>query len=306
MVAVPSPASTTSRHSERLIAADGVALALECHGDAANPTLVFAHGFGQTRHAWAKSADALAAEGWHCITADARGHGDSAWRDDGAYEFAQFVDDLVRVARRARTPPILVGASMGGLLGLIAQAEHALFRALVLVDITPRWEPAGIARILEFMRAHPQGFASLDEAAAAIAHYLPHRAARHDAEQRRPERLRKMLVRSADGRLRWHWDPRLLDRIAADGERQQGHLLEAARRVRVPTLLISGEQSDIVSNSTIEEFQHCVPHARHVCVARATHMIVGDRNDAFTAAVREFIQPLRDAAAVTVQCDTLQ
>jgi pimeloyl-ACP methyl ester carboxylesterase len=108
-------------------------------------------------------------------------------------------------------------------------------------------------------------------------------------------------VRGGDGRLRWHWDPRLLERIAADGERQQGHLLEAARRIRVPTLLISGEQSDIVSNSTIAEFLHCVPHAQHVSVARATHMIVGDRNDAFTAAVRTFIQPLRDSAAATVQ-----
>ena len=296
MVAVPSPATTTPSRCDRLVAADGIALALECHGEPADPTLVFAHGFGQTRHAWSASAAALAAQGWHCITADARGHGDSGWRDDGAYEFAQFVDDLVRVARRARTPPILVGASMGGLLGLIAQAEHAAFRALVLVDITPRWEPAGIARILGFMRAHPQGFATLDEAAAAIRHYLPHRAA-----TKSPERLRKMLVRGEDGRLRWHWDPRLLERIAADGERQQEHLREAARRIRVPTLLISGEQSDIVSNSTIAEFQHCVPHARHVCVARATHMIVGDRNDAFTAAVRDFIQPLRNAAAHTVQ-----
>ena len=285
---------------ERLLAADGVSLALESFGAPHAPALVFAHGFGQTRHAWSVSAAALASEGWHCITADARGHGDSAWRDDGNYDFAQFVDDLVRVARQARTPPILVGASMGGLLGLMAQAEHGLFRALVLVDITPRWEPAGIARILDFMRAHPQGFATLDEAAAAIAHYLPHRAARH-TEHRPPERLRRMLVRGGDGRLRWHWDPRLLDRIAADGERQQERLLDAARRIRVPALLISGEQSDIVSNATIAEFMHCVPHARHVCVARATHMIVGDRNDAFTAAVRDFIRPLRDAAAATAQ-----
>ena len=282
------------------MAADGVALALESHGAPRDPALVFAHGFGQTRHAWSASAAALAGAGWRCVAADARGHGDSGWRADGAYEFAQFVDDLVCVARYAGRAPILIGASMGGLLGLIAQARHALFRALVLVDITPRWEPAGIARILEFMRAHPQGFATLDEAAAAIAHYLPHRR-RDAAGTRNPERLRKMLVHGDDGRLRWHWDPRLLDRIAADGERQQAQLLDAARAIRVPTLLISGEQSDIVSNSTIAEFMHCVPHAQHVRVARATHMIVGDRNDVFTAAVREFIQPLREGAAVTVQ-----
>jgi pimeloyl-ACP methyl ester carboxylesterase len=298
MVALQAPVTTPSIRCEPLLARDGVALALETHGAPHSPALVFAHGFGQTRHAWSLSAAALAAEGWQCITADARGHGESGWRADGAYEFAQFVDDLIDVSRdTGATKPILIGASMGGLLGLIAQAEHDVFRALVLVDVTPRWELAGVERILTFMRAHPDGFASVDEAAAAIAHYLPHRADRYRNEQPASERLRKMLVPRDDGRLRWHWDPRLLERIAADAQNQQQRLLDAARRIRVPTLLISGEHSDIVSNSTIEEFQHCVPHAQHVRVARATHMIVGDRNDAFTDAVRAFIQPLRPTAA---------
>jgi len=272
--------------TQRLRAADGVALATEHFGDAGSPALVFAHGFGQTRQAWTETAADLGNGGWHCITADARGHGESEWRDDGAYEFTQFIDDLVRVARTPAEKPILIGASMGGLLGLRAQADHAPFRALVLVDITPRWEAAGVERILAFMRAHPQGFASIEEAATAIALYLPHR------ERKSPERLRSMLVPIGNGRLRWHWDPRLLDSIGAAGINQQQHLLEAARQIRVPTLLISGERSDIVSDSTIEEFLHLVPHAQHVRVARATHMVVGDRNDAFTAAVEQFITPL--------------
>ena len=278
----------------RLRAADGVDLALEKFGSDADPALVFAHGFGQTRQAWTDTAAGFARKGWYCLTADARGHGDSGWREDGAYEFSQFVDDLVRLAHKPAQQPILIGASMGGLLGLRAQAEHAAFRALVLVDITPRWEAAGVERILAFMRAHPEGFTSIDAAADAIAQYLPHRA-----ERKSPERLRSLLVPKADGRLRWHWDPRLLDVIPDDGARQQEHLLEAARGVRVPTLLISGERSDIVSDSTIKEFLHCVPHARHVRVARATHMVVGDRNDAFTAAVEQFITPLRDSGRST-------
>jgi pimeloyl-ACP methyl ester carboxylesterase len=225
------------------------------------------------------------------MTVDARGHGASGWRADGAYDFSQFVDDLVRVAHLVQHKPILVGASMGGLLGLVAQAEQQPFRALVLVDITPRWEAAGVERILTFMRAHPQGFACVDEAAAAIAHYLPHRATRKS-----PDRLRSLLVTDADGRLRWHWDPRLLETIAGGSEREQARLLEAARRIAVPTLLLSGEHSDVVSDATIDEFLHCVPHAQHVRVARATHMIAGDANTAFTAAVARFIAPLRDSA----------
>jgi pimeloyl-ACP methyl ester carboxylesterase len=269
----------------RVRAVDNVELVIEHFGDPNAPSLVFAHGFGQTRGAWSATASELADSGWHSITADARGHGDSGWLADGSYDFAQFVDDLVLVAQTMAQPPILIGASMGGLLGLIAQAEYRPFRALVLVDVTPRWENAGVERIMTFMRAHPNGFASIDEASDVVSNYLPHRT-----EKKSPDRLRQLLVREENGRLRWHWDPRLLDRVAKNSERYQGALLDAARQIDVPTLLISGERSDIVSDSTITEFLQLVPHAEHVRVAHATHMVVGDRNDAFSSAVLGFIK----------------
>ena len=278
---------------EYVTAGDGLRLVCEHFGDEASPTLVFAHGFGQTRHAWDETAATLAGSGWHCLTADARGHGDSGWRDDGCYDYAQFIGDLADIVHATAQLPILIGASMGGLLGLSAQALYApLFRALVLIDITPRWEAAGVARILDFMRAHPRGFANLDEAGDAIALYLPQRAERYRNDRNRPQRLRQMLVAGEDGRLRWHWDPRLLDFVDAQSELQQTALLEAARRIRVPTLLISGAQSDVVSDATIAEFLEHVPHAQHVRVEKAAHMVAGDSNNAFSAAVLDFIRPL--------------
>ena len=288
MVAAAQAVVTTPSRVERLRARDGVGLTIEHRGQSTAHSLVFAHGFGQTRHAWESTASVLADAGWHTITADARGHGDSDWRDDGEYGFTQFVDDLVLVSRSTEQKPILIGASMGGLLGLIAQAEFDAFRALVLVDITPRWETAGVERIMGFMRAHPTGFASLDEAADAVATYLPQRA-----EKKSPERLRQLLVRGDDARLRWHWDPRLLDRVAANSEQHQSSLLDAAKRIDVPTLLISGERSDIVSDATIGEFLQLVPHAEHVRVPRATHMVVGDANDAFSKSVLKFVEKFR-------------
>jgi pimeloyl-ACP methyl ester carboxylesterase len=177
---------------------------------------------------------------------------------------------------------------MGGLVGLAAEHLHGpLFRALVLVDVTPRWETRGLDRILGFMRAHPDGFASIDEAAAAVARYLPHRA-----ERKSPERLRALLADHGDGRLRWHWDPRLVDELATGSEAEQSRLADAARQLRIPTLLISGGASDIVSDETIAEFLSLVPHARHVSVPRATHMIVGDDNAAFTRHVADFLETL--------------
>ncbi len=273
----------------RLQVGDDVSLAIETRGPAGAPAVLFAHGFGQSRHAWVRAAESLAEHGWRTITFDARGHGDSSRVKDGRYELEQFVDDLLVVARSLEAPPVLVGASMGGLLGLVAAGETrpVPFRALVLVDITPRWEAAGVERMLGFMRANPQGFASLDEAAAEVAAYLPQRRRRKDRYE-----LAQLLRRGGDGRLRWHWDPAMLDTVAREGERHQQRLLNAARNIDVPTLLVSGGRSDIVSRDTVAEFLDAVPHATHVQIPHATHTLAGDDNVSFAAAIEPFLDSL--------------
>jgi pimeloyl-ACP methyl ester carboxylesterase len=277
---------------ERLAADDGVALAYERHGPADGPPVVFAHGFGQTRHAWRETAERLGAGGWQAITVDGRGHGDSGWVHDGAYDFAQFIADASRVGGLGGRRPVWVGASMGGLLGMVAEAgaSEGRFAALVLVDITPRWEAQGVARIIDFMRAHPEGFASVHEAQSAVQAYLPHRASARD-----PSRLEKLLVRMDNGRLRWHWDPRLLDTVAQESERWGPRLHEAARALRCPVLLVSGGRSDVVSRHTIDEFLQLAPHAEHVELPEATHMVAGDANDRFTDAIVDFLHRLGHA-----------
>lgn len=273
--------------------ADGLSLATDVRHANGRPTLLFAHGFGQTRGAWNAAADSLAARGCRCVTFDSRGHGESDRTPGGDYHMQQFADDLLALAHAQPEPPILVGASMGGLLGLVTAGEvrPTPFRALVLVDITPRWETAGVERILAFMQAHPDGFASYVEAAEQIAAYLPQRRERKSEQQLKP-----LLREGADGRLRWHWDPALLaGGLVSESERYQPRLFAAAANVEVPVLLLSGERSDVVSHHTVEEFLALVPHARHAEVPGATHMLAGDANDAFTAAIAGFIESLESA-----------
>ena len=283
----PSPARRAWR------APDGLTLVADHWSAGSDATdVIYLHGFGQTRQAWQGTAQRLALAGYAGLAIDGRGHGESG-RNDPAHPYSmdQFIADIEDVAQGK---PVLVGASMGGLLGLLTEGEarEGLYRALILVDITPRWESQGVERILDFMGAHPEGFADLDAAADAIASYLPHRRRR-----KTPEELSSLLVRHDDGRWRWHWDPRLLDEVARDGERYQARLMAAARQVRIPTLLISGGLSDLVSTATVEEFLALVPHAQHVRIADATHMVAGDRNDAFTGAILDFLNALPDRDA---------
>lgn len=271
-----------------LFAADGLRLSVETRNAEGDPVLLFAHGFGQTRGAWTASATSLADKGCRCVSFDSRGHGESDRLPGGAYHIEQFATDLALVANAQPSAPILVGASMGGLLGLVVAGESrpSPFRALVLVDITPRWETAGVERILAFMQAHPDGFADYAHAAEEIAVYLPQR------ERKSKDQLRPLLREGEDGRLRWHWDPALLAGVVSESERYQPRLMAAAARVDVPVLLISGGRSDVVSRDTVNEFLQLVPHATHVELPAATHMVAGDANDAFTREIAAFVSQL--------------
>jgi len=258
------------------------------------------HGGGQTRHSWGATAERLAQEGWTACVIDQRGHGDSAWIENGDYAFEDFGADAAAVAysMRARygAAPVTIGASLGGIASLLAdgaaarKGEPRPFRALILVDITPRVDRQGVEKIQGFMRANAQdGFASVEEAAEAVAGYLPHRP-----RPRSTEGLKKNLRLRPDGRWRWHWDPRFIE-----GPRPVGRerpevteaLVDAARGLVAPTLLVRGGSSELVAEEHVREFLALAPHAAYV------DMVAGDANDHFSSAIGEFLHGLPPLAS---------
>jgi len=273
---------------------DGLELVADAYGDAGDPPVLLQHGGGQTRHAWGGTARALAARGWYAVAVDLRGHGDSGWASDGDYTLQRYGQDALAVARQLGRPPAAVGASLGGLASLMAtslaqEAETRPFSAVVLVDITPRMNLQGAANVIGFMSENlEEGFASLDEAADAIAAYLPRRP-----RPRSLDGLRKNLRQGDDGRWRWHWDPRFVSGSKRPGVGLlAGDLERAAEQLDVPTLLVRGRLSELVDEELARDFLSRVPHARYVDVSEAGHMVAGDRNDAFTEAVAEFLEEL--------------
>jgi pimeloyl-ACP methyl ester carboxylesterase len=269
----------------RFTAADGLPLAATRLAGPGTPVLL-AHGFGQTRQSWSATQARLAAEGHGSLAWDMRGHGESGRNPaTSLYAGGQFVADHFSAARATGASPILVGASMGGLTGLLAQAERKVYSALVLVDVTPRWEAAGMQRIHAFMTAFPDGFDSFDHAAQAIADYLPQRRTK-----KTPAQLAHLLKANQDARLQWHWDPRLLSEFIAGSEHLQEIISEAAARIDIPVLLISGGRSELVSDETVAHFLELVPQAEHVRLPEATHMLAGDDNDAFSDTLLAFLR----------------
>jgi non-heme chloroperoxidase len=256
---------------------------------AARGPVVLLHGGGQTRHSWRRTAERLAAAGWEVISYDARGHGDSDWDPAQDYTLDAFVGDLVVVTDVLQKPPILVGASLGGMTALIAAAEHpGLACGLVLVDVVVEIDRAGRKRIIDFLTAHADGFASLDEVADAIAAYNPVRR-----RARNLDGLRKNVRRRSDDRWYWHWDPAF---VAIGDEPQRRvdpqRLRRAALSLSIPTLLVRGGQSDVVTDAGLADMVTLMPAARTVVVPVAGHMVAGDDTDVFVAGLEDFLAGL--------------
>jgi pimeloyl-ACP methyl ester carboxylesterase len=275
---------------------DGLRLSADEFGDPTGPAVVLLHGGGQTRFAWGTTARVLAEKGWHVLRVDLRGHGESDWPDDGDYGPEAFAADVRAIAGALPEPPVLVGASLGGIASMVAigTSDEPVARALVLVDVAPKIEESGAQRIGAFMSEHMEtGFGSLEEVADAVAAYNPHRPRPTDLSG-----LRKNVRQRDDGRWVWHWDPRFMSgKLGSRDETRaslvhQDRLSDAARHITVPTLLVRGRVSDLLSEEGARDLLELVPHAEFVDVDGAGHMVAGDKNDLFNDAIVDFLDRL--------------
>jgi pimeloyl-ACP methyl ester carboxylesterase len=282
-----------TRAAAQFDVAPGIRLAADTFGDPDAPTVLMLHGGGQTRHAWHATAMNLADAGWQAVTVDLRGHGESARPRSAAYALEDFAADVRALIASIGGDPVVIGASLGGLASLLAITEspQAPAAGLVLVDVAHRFQPRGGMRIVSFMEEHPDGFVSLADAAEAVTAYLPHRTRPRD-----PNGLRHNLRRNEDGRWIWHWDPEILTQarpLIQDQAQLSERLTTAATRLRQPCLLVRGANSDVLSISIAREFIELAANATLTEVPHAGHMVAGDNNDAFTTAIRAWLDTLR-------------
>jgi pimeloyl-ACP methyl ester carboxylesterase len=274
--------------------ADDLRLVADAYGDVDAPPALLLHGLGQTRQSWGVAAARLGEQGWRAYALDHRGHGDSDKSRVGAYDHAHIAADVIAICEALGRRPLLVGASLGGVAALFAQGTctEQLFRGLVLVDITPDIDMDGARRIISFMALNPDGYANLDDAAEAIAAY------RSGTGKPSPRGLSRVLRQGNDGRWRWHWDSRLLDTRkrwltdpkAADAYRVETRtgMVAGIRKLSVPTMLVRGGSSDVVTLKAAKDLLALLPRAQFVDVADASHMVAGDRNDAFSNVLLDF------------------
>jgi pimeloyl-ACP methyl ester carboxylesterase len=251
-----------SQSMHRLKSADGVLLAGDSWGDPSGIPVILLHGAGQTRHSWRATGTMLGEAGFFAVSFDARGHGDSGWPADANYSQVAMVRDLESIASSfGMVRPVLVGAATGGATSLLAVGEcYVDARVLILVNIAPQMEAAGVARIQSSLR---RSF-SQDEAHDRAVHPDTARILRLDDKQHH----------------RWRWDPHFAAWPRDMGRRRE-RLCASARKLTLPTLLIRGEYSDVVSETGVAEFLRLCPHADYVTLSNVGHPNALESNDVF-------------------------
>ncbi|MEY2476173.1 MAG: hypothetical protein QOG87_1488 [Actinomycetota bacterium] len=254
-------------------------------GAVGGPPVVCLHGGGQTAYMYEELGRALSAD-HYVLAPDLPGHGDSDPMEEfGRQHLADSVQPLLATFGIGRR--VLIGASLGGMTSITYTAAHPdEVAGVVLIDVGHRLEEEGVRKIIGFMQAH-DSFASLEEAAAQISAYLPHR------KEVRPESLSRNLRQRPDGR--WVWKHSLGQRIKLqDGDARNWRTilegLEAeAASLRCPVLVLRGAMSDVLSGEGAEEVAAVIPNARLETVDKAGHLAAGDNPASTVSLVRGFL-----------------
>lgn len=255
-------------------------------GPAGAPAVLALHGGGQTAYMYEELGAALC-ERYHVLAPDLPDHGDSdPMSEAGRHAIAATLPGLCTHFGLRRFA--MIGASLGGIVSITYAAVHRdNVSAIVLIDVGHKLEEQGVMKIMEFMRAH-ESFASLAEAAAEIAPYLPHRKAV------RPERLSRNLRQRSDGR--WVWKHGYNRRLRAEGDqagRNWSHVIDGldddCAKLRCPVLILRGSASDVLSREGAEEVAALIPNARLATVHNAGHLAAGDNSESTVSLVSAFL-----------------
>jgi len=231
----------------------GVRLEADEHGRAEDPCVLLVHGAGQSRRIWDGIAASLVKAGRRVVAIDLRGHGGSEWPENGCYDFEAYVEDMRAVLAQMDSRPVIVAATLGAWISVVALGANAatLAAGLVTVDLPTHVNP--------------------------------------DVTQAITSRLREDLAQIDNGKQRApDWDERMLDQFDVGDMPEQ--LAQAAARIQIPALYVRGALSNLVSQQEAAGFVAGMPDAELVEVDHADLLVTPDRIDIFNGVLLEFLE----------------
>ena len=255
-------------------------------GEPSNPTLLLLHGICQQCHSWDFISLALSHQ-YRVLALDARGHGDTQWPPNADYSLAAHQRDLDAVTEALGLRSfVLIGHSMGGRSGYVfASRRPDLVRALVIVDTGPGQVAAGSRRIRNFISL-PDQLNSYEEFVQRVMDYtgrpawLVHGSLQHTIRQ------------MPDGKWTWKYDRAIRSPDFEPQSWPSEALWGCLEKVKCPTLLVRGANSDVLSKDVFQRMLGVIPQCHGATVARAGHLVPGDNPRGFLEALTPFLDGL--------------
>ncbi len=251
------------------VSVNGLELRYLDWGNAGATAVVCVHGYTSS----AEPFNGLARhfhDRFHIVAPDVRGHGESAWSPDGAYQYRDQVSDLAGlVDQLGLTRFVLIGTSMGGIIAMAYAEAHAdRLLGLVINDIGPDVE-GGSQRITQTVGARPEEFATLEDAMAYRREISPVTASRLISDQR--ELALGVLRQRSDSRWVWKMDPAYIQQRVQHGAPPRPALWPVLRSLPCPTMVVWGTESDVLSEAQAKRMVEALPRGELVTVPGVAH-----------------------------------
>ena len=250
--------------------------------------LIGAHGLTRC----ARDLDRLAAEmvrhGYRVVCPDVAGRGDSEWlKNPMEYALPTYTNDMVTLIARLDVETVhWVGTSLGGLVGMtLAAMPGSPVTKLVLNDVGAVLTAVSLDRIGSYLGKWPP-LSTLDAAEQYVRSISTTFGPHTDAEWRF---LTQHVVRkNPDGSLRMHYDPAIAVPFNAELPHRDVELWSSYDAIRCPTLVLRGEQSDLLTREAAKQMRSRGPRARVVEIPGVGHAPTLLHDDQITI-VREFL-----------------
>ena len=254
-------------------------------GGPANEVLVALHGITGNSHMWDSFAERNRKE-FRILALDQRGHGDSDHTKEG-YPVTAFASDLHQFANTLGITPFdVVGHSLGSRNAISFAGDHSdLLRHAVLVDCGPELPVQGARGVKGRIGERPKGFRNLEEATAYYRERSPTWPQEH-IERTAEHALRPNWA----GKLVWKHDPELFWITTSGGKMEVPFLWEQWQKITCPTLIVRGENSDILDTETMRKMLALTPLAREAEIKDSGHQVPVDQPEEFERVVLEFLR----------------
>jgi len=280
--------STSSTTRDLFVEANSLRHHLLVRGAPGLPAVMMIHGLAGQAHAFDSIATKLA-DRFHVYCLDVRGRGESEWGPPDGYHMANYIADLEAVREALNLEQFaLVGTSMGGLISMnyAAKFPNRVTR-MVINDIGPEIDPAGLQRIIAYIRDAPEAFANMK---AVVKYYRENygpMVARLPDDQ--VAEFARWNVRKSDtGLYVWKMDPAVRAAVAPPPEEDPWVV---AGRIQCPALVLRGAQSDVLSAEVAHRMEEVIADCRLVEVPSVGHAPLLTEPVALEA-LTEFLAPL--------------